>query len=1695
MMRFLKKERLVILVSILFLSTVLAPAFIYQTHAASGEVCLADPSAAGSLNPCPATPPVLSGPVGQLIRVGVFISGSGGLNAFDITLRADSTKLKPQSVDLTGTVLLSNGPVSPSLVLLCAGGTLIAGTVCSVNDTVDTLHVAAASAPGAPNTISPTTGLLFTAIYNVTTTTATGGISVSFPTSCSSVTSVVGGTCVTIADGTKTDVPETVQGATFDNSASANMATVTLSANRTSFGPEFPNAANGATIVATAKNGYPGTATDQVTFSATSTPPGLTVVIPVTTCATHGTSCSVNITLTGTKAGTYSATVSGTYATHDSLGNPDTLSSVVTLEVIVDDFSVTVNPTTVTFNSGTTATATITLASLNGFSGTITLSTAAISPTTGLTITYSPNQVLLSPGATVNATMTFQSNAAAATYHARVSAATSGRTKVAPASPQVLTIIVTSGADFSISANPAVVSVKPGVQGLSTITTTPVGGFNATIALSFNQPSGLSCSLGSTSVPPLGGSTPLTCSGSVGTYSVVVMGTGGLITHSVSVTFIVSTGTAGLVCLAQSGATDCPFAPPVLTGGTPPTTQQLSVAVVISNSNGLNAFDITLLTNSSFLKPAGYTLTGAVVSWSTVLAHCIGGAGGLSAGCTTTDNQNTLHIAAASQVLSFAPTTGLLFTAIYNVTGTTSNTLIGFQTGCTNTSVASSTVCVTLADGSRTPVPETVQTASFSNIPSFSVAADPATLSLQLGSSANSSITVTSVEGFSGIVSLATLVTPIGPSASLSLSSLKILPSGMNQTLLTITASSTLPPGVYSVKVTGTSGTLTDFVILKVVVIGRDFSINANPSTVSLNAGSIFNATITVSSLSGFSGTIHLSTAVARAGLGVVLSLTTITLTSGGTGTSGLVLIPNTAASGTYIVSVTGTNGTESHTVTVTVNVEDFQIFISPDSMTIQPNIAGLTVIQVNSRNGFTGTITLSTSAPVGLTATTIPSILSLPSNSNVFSTLKILASTSIAAGNYTVTVSASSNGIVRSAVEHVFVIVPTPTFSLQALPNVIVVAKGFSNSSIIKVSANSQFSGTVSLAATSSPFGLTLTLSSTNITLAPNQTANATLTIGAGAAATGGFYQVDVTGVSGQVSQFVIISVQVETPPAPDFSMIVTPAFASIVGGNNFNYTITLTSLGLSGSVSLTASSSPTVGNAPSLTLVPTVLSLSSGGTATAVLRATTTTTTPGLFYTLTVNAAVALPSGSLLHSSSVSLQVIAPPDETPTARFTISPSNPTVGETVTFDGSTSSDPDGSVQQWTWDFGDGFISFGSVVFHSYSNPGTYTVRLSIRDIDGQFGNANMTIVVLPKPPHDVSINNINVFPTRAVATEQVFINIQIENNGLNNETVSVTAYANNHPIQTLNGIFVQGCPINTFFGFCYPFSYVTIIWDTTGVVPGNYTISATVLLPAGEVDPTPADNSVVDGVVTVLPAPIVTLTPSTGPDGTKVTVQGSGFPIPSNPYGPSVDFIDVTFDDMFVAFTTTRTGSFNLTIDVPLAQPGSHLIKAFDEFSLARASATFTVTPTGTGNLAVSIDSGTIYFPGDTAVIYVLTSFNGAPVGPSGLQLQLVLFKPDGTNSTLQATFIGGGLYKASYAISSTGPLGTYAVRATAHESGPLDATALRSFEVKPTWLSQNGKTLVSGATIAGVVGLVAFAWRQGYLPRRKSDPAVPSF
>jgi len=75
--------------------------------------------------------------------------------------------------------------------------------------------------------------------------------------------------------------------------------------------------------------------------------------------------------------------------------------------------------------------------------------------------------------------------------------------------------------------------------------------------------------------------------------------------------------------------------------------------------------------------------------------------------------------------------------------------------------------------------------------------------------------------------------------------------------------------------------------------------------------------------------------------------------------------------------------------------------------------------------------------------------------------------------------------------------------------------------------------------------------------------------------------------------------------------------------------------------------------------------------------------------------------------------------PNQPPVAAFAHHPFEPETGEAITFDASDSEDPDGTLDQYWWDFGDGTLASGESAAHAFAEPGDHAVTLIVSDDDG----------------------------------------------------------------------------------------------------------------------------------------------------------------------------------------------------------------------------------------------------------------------------------------------------------------------------------------------------------------------------------------
>jgi len=122
---------------------------------------------------------------------------------------------------------------------------------------------------------------------------------------------------------------------------------------------------------------------------------------------------------------------------------------------------------------------------------------------------------------------------------------------------------------------------------------------------------------------------------------------------------------------------------------------------------------------------------------------------------------------------------------------------------------------------------------------------------------------------------------------------------------------------------------------------------------------------------------------------------------------------------------------------------------------------------------------------------------------------------------------------------------------------------------------------------------------------------------------------------------------------------------------------------------------------------------------------------TEPGGLWSLTVAGAdQASPANSGKATKTIQLQ-----DRIPASIFTFTSGPILTSSPVSFDGTSSYDPDGTIVGYAWDFGDGSTGSGATPTHSYSIAGTYSVKLNVTDNSGSTQVSTQTVTITDRPP------------------------------------------------------------------------------------------------------------------------------------------------------------------------------------------------------------------------------------------------------------------------------------------------------------------------------------------------------------------------
>jgi serine protease len=181
-------------------------------------------------------------------------------------------------------------------------------------------------------------------------------------------------------------------------------------------------------------------------------------------------------------------------------------------------------------------------------------------------------------------------------------------------------------------------------------------------------------------------------------------------------------------------------------------------------------------------------------------------------------------------------------------------------------------------------------------------------------------------------------------------------------------------------------------------------------------------------------------------------------------------------------------------------------------------------------------------------------------------------------------------------------------------------------------------------------------------------------------------------------------------------------------------------------------------------------------------------------------------------------------PDNYPPTADFTYAATDLTVDFT-----DQSTDSDGSVVSWAWDFGDGATSTTQNPSHTYASSGTYPVTLTVTDDDGATGSVTQDVTVTSGGSQDVQVTGIDPDQMDAGTT----IEMTISGSGF--QTGASVLFENGRgPAPTASNVLVvDGNTITASVSAKSSGPRGTFVWDvrvtnpdnSTGVLAGGFTV------------------------------------------------------------------------------------------------------------------------------------------------------------------------------------------------------------------------------------------------------------------------------
>ena len=546
--------------------------------------------------------------------------------------------------------------------------------------------------------------------------------------------------------------------------------------------------------------------------------------------------------------------------------------------------------------------------------------------------------------------------------------------------------------DFIISVSPSSGSVVQGGSVTTTVSLSPTGGFADTVSLSVSGlPSGATASFSPSSGTPSFSSTltiSTTAGTPVGTHTVTVTGTGGGKTHSATYTLTVTAAPPKAMLTVDTAPIKARVYVDGILWGTAPQTRSVDVGThVVSFGDHLGYLTpapqtVTLAENETRTVAGVYTeippedienqsptydipsitpeenttiqmentaLTGITIQVENAaenvkitVQEVTEGAAGIAIGAPGTTYkylnivaENITDAQIGSVVIRFKVEKSWIILNYIDIATITLNRydpLAGEWTSLPTTFLSEDDTYAYFSAVS--PGLSVFGISGQALQPDFTVSVSPTSGSAVQGGSTTTTVSVLSIYGFTDTVSLSASGLPSGATASFSLSS----GTPSFDSTLTISTSLTTPTGTYTITITGTDGGKTHSATFSLTVTAAppvpDFTISVSPISGSVVQGGSAGATVSITSIGGFTDTVSLS----ASGLpsGAAPTFAPASGTPSFTSTLTISTSPTTPA-GTYAITITGTGGGLTHTATYTLTV-------TPPAPSIVPLVLGIVI-------------------------------------------------------------------------------------------------------------------------------------------------------------------------------------------------------------------------------------------------------------------------------------------------------------------------------------------------------------------------------------------------------------------------------------------------------------------------------------------------------------------------------------------------------------------------------------------------------------------------------------------------------------------------------------------------------------------------------------------------------------------------------